>query len=542
MPLSPLVQRDETVPADAARQDEAPLFSSILFDDSRSESNIDGTPIPEFFTDLNLDQIVDAVTAGREEYSLKPFFYAPLQRAAMALYRHEILRDLENSGLYAAILSFAAEMRTVRQRLAQSAQLYYQVQKRFQLLDGAELYCAALLALSRNLKNIPLRSHGVQRFRTYLYACTESAAFNRLRADVEKLRKALNGVRYSLLIDGNRITVTRYGGEPDYSADVLETFAKFSQSEARDYKFGIPFELEMNHVEAAILDCVARLFPETFEELKQFAGNHSDFINRVVARFDREVQFYIAWIDYTRSFQRAGLRVCYPTLSDQSKSVHADETYDLSLANRLLEEKLPIVTNDFHLNDPERILVVSGPNQGGKTTFARTFGQLHYLAKLGLTVPGSAAQLFFCDRLFTHFEREEKVQSLHGKLEDELFRIREILDRATPASILVMNESFLSTAIHDALALSKQIMQRIIDLDMLCVSVTFLDELATLSEKTVSMVSTVNRADPAIRTFRIVRQPANGLAYAIALAEKHKLTYPMLKERLTDNARGERQS
>ena len=147
-------------------------------------------------------------------------------------------------------------------------------------------------------------------------------------------------------------------------------------------------------------------------------------------------------------------------------------------------------------------------------------------------MPGREARLLLFDQLFTHFERKEKVENLRSKFEDDLMRVHQILQRATPRSVVVMNESFSTTTVKDAVFIGREVMRRIIARDLICVFVTFVEELARLSDTSVSMVSTIVPGDPASRTFRIVRRPADGRAYAIAIAEKYRLTYEMLKERI----------
>ena len=514
-----------------SRADGAP-FHGVLFEQPQGAAGVDGQEEPDFFVDLNLGQVLRSMTAGREEYELKPFFSSPLREAAAVRYRHEVLRDLEKPEVHEAIVGFAEAFRRMREHLAQVHKLHYPLQKQAWFLDTVEIYCGAVRSLAEDLAQRDVTSRGLRGLRDYLAGYAAAEGFASLAAETRALKDALAEVRYAVRINGAKVTVGRYEGDADYSTAVEQTFAKFQQGAVKSYLVKLPDYAEMNHVEAQILAGVAQLHPDVFGTLADYCARHGDYLDATIGRFDREVQFYLAYLELIGRFRAAGLPFCYPDVSAQAKEVAAEDTFDIALANKLVPERGTVVCNDFHLEAPERIFVVSGPNNGGKTTFARSFGQLHYLASLGLLVPGSQARLFLPDRIFTHFEKEEDIETLRGKFEEELVRVHEILEQATSNSIVVMNESFNSTTLNDALFVGTEMVQRILELGPLGVYVTFVDEIASLSEATVSMVSQIVRQNPAERTFKVIRKPADGLAYAWAIAEKYGLTYERLVERI----------
>jgi DNA mismatch repair protein MutS len=490
-------------------------------------------PDQAFVRDLNLDQIVAAVAGDRDERELiAGLLYRQVRDAGTLRYRHDVFRDLEEPALFEAATRFAAQMSQVRGHLAQLRKMDSRHQQEGWFLDAAAIYCAAVRDFAQALATGQLRSRGLLAFRGYLDGYLASDGFARLDADTAARKDDLAKITYQVAIRGPRVEVSRYDGDPDFSVEISRTFERFRQGAVKDYRVKYRTWPGMNHVGAQIAELVARLFRDEFSALAEFCRTHAGFLDPVVGQFDRELQFYLAYLDYLAPVRAAGLRFCYPELIPGSKEIFARDTFDLALAAKLAATGKAVVTNEFHLVEPERVIVVSGPNQGGKTTFARTFGQLHHLASTGCPVPGTAARLFVFDQILTHFEREEDIADLVGKLEDDLLRIQHALRVATPDSLVIMNEIFTSTTLSDARFLGEKVMAKVIELDLLCVYVTFVDELASLGPTVVSMASTIVPENPAERTYKIVRKPADGLAYALAIARKHRVTYEQLKERL----------
>jgi DNA mismatch repair protein MutS len=507
-------------------------FESILFP-AEAGPELGSEPVaePPCFADLNFGTVVEAVAGRRQGYGLEPFFALPLRSVDEVEYRHEVFRDLEQDEVLAALLDFSERELGVRRYLELVRTQEYLLAKQHTLLEAAARYTRGVAELVGALEGAELASRGLCGLRAFLAEYTASPAFQELAADARSVLKQLDRVNYTVRIKGNRVTVGRYEGEPDYTTEIEDTFERFRRGPVEDH-LAMPADSgSMDLVEAEIARRVAKLFPQEFAALADFWHRHRDIVHPTVARFEREVQFYLAWLEQAEELRAAGMTCCLPAVST-SREVRAEEAYDLALALKRGQDGPAIVPNDVELRGSERILVVSGPNQGGKTTFARTVGQLHQLARIGAPVPARRARLPLVDAIFTHFERQEEVASLRGKLDDELLRMKAILEQATSDSLVILNEIFSATSLADAVVLGREVLGALVEIDCLGVCVTFVDELASLGPETVSMVAEVDPADPSIRTFRVVRKPADGRAFAAALAEKYGLSYRHLRERL----------
>ena len=479
--------------------------------------------------DLGLDRLFEKAVADAPW--LAETYTRPCDDVASIAYRQAVAEQLADPAVAAPFERFVAEIRRLQQRLDATARVPDAVARHTWFLAAAERYLDVVSTLDDALSAVTLHAEGLVRARARIAELVASEDHHRLAEEAASIRAQLDGIDFTVRMQGGRVTVDELRDEPDLAAQVAVAFARFRTSTPTPIE-PTATEAGSDRVTARIIELVAAQHPEPFEQLAALSAQSRPLIAAEVGALAAELPFYLGVLPRFRRLADAGLPLSYPTLVAADAAAHAAASYDLAVGLSLLSEGGEVVTNDWHLDPPERILVVTGANQGGKTTFARAFAQLHHLAAIGLPVPAADAVIGLHDRLRTHFERKEQMATLRGKLQDELERLHAVLADATDRSVVVLNETFSSTTLEDARSLGRTFLERLTALGARVVYVTFVDELATAGDPVVSMVATVAEDDPTRRTFRIVRKPPDGLAHALALAERYGLSEDALRRRL----------
>lgn len=514
---------------------------NILFPNGKGEKPIYDVKL--VVKDMNLDRVFDAAMAnakGGEDLKneLREYFLMPLKNFEDIKYRQDIYADLEKDELFEVVSAFSDCMAELFEKHSSLIKSYKQLLsphgdylKKGELLDIAKRYASSIIELKEVLDKNIHTSEGLKRLKEYLNEYVAGDFFQTYLKELEEVKENLSKVKYTMLIANSVIRIRKAGEEREHSKDLAEIFRPLAEKTSESFLEGLRYKPYEHNVEVLVAAEVAKIFSKEFKYLNNFLAKYTEYFDECMMDFAKNVHFYIAWIKLSKKLSKMGLDFCMPKFENKDHII-AKDAFDIALAVKKSEEGGSVIPNDVLLNENERIIVVSGPNQGGKSTFARTFGQLNYLSLLGLKVPGKMASLFIFDRIYTHFDREEEIKDSIGKLKGDLNSVKGFLDNATNKSIIIMNEIFSSTILKDAIYIGKQILSRIEKAGCVCLFVTFLDEMADFNEKTVSMVSLVDEKDPSKRTFRIVRKKADGLAYAVHIAQKYSLTYDMIKERL----------
>jgi len=263
---------------------------------------------------------------------------------------------------------------------------------------------------------------------------------------------------------------------------------------------------DAREMEAAGLAHILKMYQKFIKELSSFFE---------CLRYP--LAFYIGCANLYIRFQQLHIPTSMPVVTKQDMNLLKFKgLYDMSLA--IYSRKTP-VCNDLATED-KKLYIITGANQGGKSTFLRSLGVAQLLMQAGMFVPAS----YYCNRLydgiFTHFTRREDVAMNSGKLDEELKRMSDILDEITPNSLLLLNESFATTTEREGSAIASDVVRALYENGTHIFMVTHLFEFtkATYDENLEgAMFLSAERLADGTRTYRILEKVPEKTSYGLDL-------------------------
>lgn len=497
-------------------------FVSILDKKGYQEETEMG--MPSFFMDLNLDQIVERIQSQTIAKVKKYYYRFPADKAGED-YRRAIYKDVKKEAVYEALLQFTLLAEKSAQAREKKMLVTVGMQRGAWHLLEVATYCEAYSRLYEWLVELPIESEGLFALKAYLKDYLSTDNFREMQKKGRELSEELESFRMKLVYENEQIFVSEENLPGGYDA-FLEEFMGEHGAELKS-----PFSIggNLDDLEQELVLKFARRHGKHFEEVRSFYHAYQDYEDVTLLRFGEEINFYLSYQAFQKRMELQGFSFSTPTVEEQ-KAFGAGGLYDLALACNYRNTPRRVISNDFYLAGGERFIVLTGPNQGGKTTFARSLGQLVYLTKMGLDVPATAANVHFFPKLLTHFSVEESVETGRGKLMDELVRLKPMMKREGEGAFVIINELFTTAANYDACIMGKKVLEHFITQGCLGIYVTHLQELTKAHESIVSMRAMMDEEKR--QNFKICRREADESVCAVNQVNKYHLTYEELKERL----------
>ena len=497
-------------------------FNSIL--DLR-KSPYKGEARPSLYLDLNINQIVERIEALWGEKIAALYHYLPADGECEA-YRREVMQDVKKGKLYEELLGFVGRMKVYQESCAGREAVTMELQKAAWQVKEVVQYGEALKRLYEALKETEITSRGFLTLREYLEQYLCGAEFQQIYEEAQSLLRERGEIRFKLTYDGSLLTLSEEEADGAYDSFLQESLP----GQGKEMKSPFGEKKELTGLEQELISILHKKQPEHFKKTMTFYKSYKEYARQQLIDLAEEVVYYLAYYKFEKKMQEQGFAFTAPTV-DAEQEMYATGLYDLALACVNSEEKKEVTGNDMVYHAGESFFVVTGPNQGGKTTFARSLGQLLFFTKMGLDVPAKTANVHAFPYILTHFSVEESIETGRGKLQEELVRLQPMMTNSFEGAFVIINELFTTAANYDACMMGQKVLQHFIRQRCRGIYVTHLKELTLAHESVVSMRAMLD--EQGIQTHKITRREPGDEACAVGLVNKHQLTYAQLKERLS---------
>ena len=299
-------------------------FVSLLWREVQSGAEPEGkAPMPDFFLDLNIDQLFKLIKDQAPGYDLSQMYYRFPQDEEETRYRREVYRDVKTPQIYECLEAFSKQMRTVAKALENRTAIEDQLQINAWHSTAAALYCRAVHLLWEQISQLPVQSQGLKQLTEDLCAYVQRKDFLELKKAACHIREQMENIRLILRIENNKITVTHGSLEGAY-----ETFLGGEGGEQAS-----PFaaDMRMSPLEEEIFAVYRKKYPQLFRDIQQFSESFPAFGEEDIFRLEKELQYYLAFYRFQQKMESWNCCFTEPE-TDEGKEMEARDLYDLALA------------------------------------------------------------------------------------------------------------------------------------------------------------------------------------------------------------------
>ncbi len=487
------------------------LYPDRDFDPSRPlPPNVD-----DLTQDLALNIVLEAMAQGDKFLFqvARQVVLSPLDEVAPILYRQDILKDC---------LRYPEVVRQIYQ-----IPLEFQERKRSRwlwvsprhatptsILSSARELLEASLDLLRRLRSIAdqnahaFESPGFRRFFTMIRQELDDEYLDLVERHVQQLRFPQGVLLGAQLGRGNEGSGYFLGYPNDAGQNWLQRLFA-SRSPAYSYTLA-----PRDDAGARMLGQLRDLgLARAANAVAQAAEHVESFLNVL----QWELAFYIASLNLYEQLMALGEPLTFPQpVSADERRFSCAGLYDVTLA---LTMKAPVVGNDVSA-DSKSLIIITGPNRGGKTVFLRSVGLAHLMMQCGMFVPAASFQASLVRGLFTHFVREEDRTMKRGKFEEELERMSRMVGHLPRNALLLLNESFAATNEREGSEIATQIVSALLKKRIKVYYVTHLYEFARSFYRDDVLFLRAERLPDGRRTFKLKEAGPLETSYGVDLYRK----------------------
>ncbi|TNJ64259.1 hypothetical protein FE784_20935 [Paenibacillus hemerocallicola] len=527
-------------------------------------------------TDLGLERIF-------QELSFNHKYYPDIKRLLLGLcddpdvirYRLDILDDVMH------IAELSVDLERVlpdihkldihyRSKVITGAEPLRKIAWQMEALEVYVQNVATLKTMSSKFKQT-VKSEGLRRLFASIESIAEEDGYRALAAALPDYRLKLQGIS-SVTIGVNldhelkpaEAIILSLDSKPFKNRKSSLLSSLFGMKSVEEPYEGIsPFQniKKLNHsaLDTALLKSLEEVFNDALLPIGNAMKRFIEVNIPAITELEMEIGYYVGAAKFCKLLESAGLTMCKPELAPVEERIcRIHNMIDVNLALGLtrqhpgIELHRTIVANDVEFGSDGRVFILTGPNQGGKTTYTRAIGVAQILCQAGLFVPGSRAVLSPVDGLYTHFSEEEKPNIDNGRLGEESRRLHGIFMNATRHSLILLNESLSSTSSRDSLYVARDIVKAMKVLGCRAVYATHLLELAAGVDQinaelpgddlVISMVAGVERerdeesrpGQKARRTYKIKPGPPNEMSFAKDIARLYGISFDQIVQTLKE--------